>query len=193
MATNNLPDLSALPETITKEQMYKICRISKRKAAWLLQTGLIPCYNTGKKTRNYRINTADVLRYLQEREILPEKYYFHDATRTNAEPPLERLYSEKTLVHLQEFYHLKLSAWNGVLYVPDVMEITGYSKTSVTRWINQKKLHAFVIGSRYHIPKESLIHFMCGIHYRSITRKSPMHKKLIAEFGNWNAKNEKSK
>ena len=52
-------DYSALlmeyPEVISKEQVYRICHISKRKATWLLENGIIPCKDSGKKF--YFINT----------------------------------------------------------------------------------------------------------------------------------------
>jgi len=56
--------LSSYPEYITKEQLCKICKISKKKARILLQTGLIPCVNTGKSTHTYKIKTSDVAVYL---------------------------------------------------------------------------------------------------------------------------------
>ena len=50
-------DYSALlmeyPEVISKEQVYRICHISKRKATWLLENGIIPCKDSGKKTRRF--------------------------------------------------------------------------------------------------------------------------------------------
>ena len=42
-------DLDRYADVLTKEQMRVVCHISKRKAAYLLQAGLIPCINTGKK------------------------------------------------------------------------------------------------------------------------------------------------
>lgn len=43
----------AYPETISKEQFYRIAHISKATALHLLQNGLVPCKDTGKKTRRY--------------------------------------------------------------------------------------------------------------------------------------------
>ena len=57
-------DYSALlmeyPEVISKEQVYRICHISKRKATWLLENGIIPCKDSGKKTRRFQVRTIDV-------------------------------------------------------------------------------------------------------------------------------------
>lgn len=41
---------------------------------YLLDSGLVPCINTGKKTRKYHIATHDVITYLCDREDHPEKY-----------------------------------------------------------------------------------------------------------------------
>lgn len=54
-----------LPRKIGLEQMRVICHISKKTARYLLKSGLVPCIDTGKKTRQYIINTKDVIAYLK--------------------------------------------------------------------------------------------------------------------------------
>lgn len=51
--------LNQYPETVQKEQFRIICHISKRTARYLLQSGLVPCVQSGKKTRNYTIIRTD--------------------------------------------------------------------------------------------------------------------------------------
>ena len=51
-------------EIITKEQLYKILHISKRRAKFLLDNGYIPCIDTGKKTRRYQIKLSDVQEFI---------------------------------------------------------------------------------------------------------------------------------
>ena len=51
-------------EIITKEQLYKLLHISKRKAKWMLDEGIIPCQNRGTKTHTYLIRMEDVRIYL---------------------------------------------------------------------------------------------------------------------------------
>lgn len=55
--------LNQYPETVQKEQFRIICHISKRTARYLLQSGLVPCVQSGKKTRNYTIKMKDIVRY----------------------------------------------------------------------------------------------------------------------------------
>ena len=53
-----------MERTISQEEMRKMLHISKRKAKYLLDEGIIPCVNTGKLTRQYRVNLSDVEEYL---------------------------------------------------------------------------------------------------------------------------------
>ena len=40
-------------EIISLEQLYKMLHISKRKAAWMLQNGIIPCEIPERNPRRY--------------------------------------------------------------------------------------------------------------------------------------------
>ncbi len=63
-----------VPDRITKDQLYRICYISKSTARYLLQSGKIPCYYTGKQTRCYQIKKEDVIAYLEDRKLFPQAY-----------------------------------------------------------------------------------------------------------------------
>ena len=43
------------PEYVSSNQLYKICRIAKRSAKYLLENGIIPCEDTGKKRADIRL------------------------------------------------------------------------------------------------------------------------------------------
>ena len=45
----NAINWDAVPDVITKDQLYRICHISKSTALYLLQSGKIPCEYTGRK------------------------------------------------------------------------------------------------------------------------------------------------
>lgn len=65
---------SEYPNGLSKEQFYKIAHISKATARYLLQSGKVPCKDTGKKTRCYLIQIEDVIFYLQDCQAHPDKY-----------------------------------------------------------------------------------------------------------------------
>ena len=56
------------PAVISCEQLSKICHISKRKAKWLLENGVVPCKDTGKKTWRFQISIDAVVDYLVKRD-----------------------------------------------------------------------------------------------------------------------------
>ena len=62
------------PDIMNKEQMYKVCGISKSTARYLLESGIIPCTDTGKKTHRFLIKKDDVIKYMKDRERCPDKY-----------------------------------------------------------------------------------------------------------------------
>ena len=54
---------------ISLEQLYKMLHISKRKASWMLQNGIIPCRIRPTKTHRYIILREDVEAYLQKKRV----------------------------------------------------------------------------------------------------------------------------
>lgn len=57
----NAINWNLIPEIITKDQLYKICHISKSTAKCLFRGEKIPCEYNGKKTRFYKIKKEDVI------------------------------------------------------------------------------------------------------------------------------------
>ena len=59
-----------LPDTLSKEQFYKICHISKKTASDLLNSGKVPCIKSDKRTHKFKIRKADAIEYLKHKEEL---------------------------------------------------------------------------------------------------------------------------
>lgn len=195
-------EFNKYPETITKEQMYKICHISKKKAEWLLRSGFIPCEYTGKKTRCYIIQKTDVLTWLIDYIDNPAKYKAPDDwykrmdssernkkfgssfnvdsnNRLNFMPPE---YDEPTA---RQYYADKLENYKEVLLSKEVAAFTGYCPRTVTSWVNEKKLRAIVLPQKYVVPKEYLINFLVSDYYnKSIIKKSQKHFTTLWEIYN---------
>ena len=66
--------LSSLPQLLSGEQVRCALHISKRKCAWMLNNGFIKCQNSGKRTRKYTVLKEDLLTYIEDSQIHPEKY-----------------------------------------------------------------------------------------------------------------------
>ena len=131
--------LDEYPEYITKEQLYQICHISKKSAQNLLESGEIPCIDSGRKTHRFLIATADVVDYLQRRDSAP------------------RPAADKTAV---EKIRAALALYPDVLSVAQVSELTGRRSSTVTKWCRLNYIENIYAGGKNHIPKASLADFL---------------------------------
>ena len=66
--------LAPYPDPMGRTGFRKACRIGTRTSLYLLQSGLVPCENTGKQTRCYKIAKSDVAAYLRRRLAEPAYY-----------------------------------------------------------------------------------------------------------------------
>ena len=66
--------LMPYPDPMSRNDFRIVCHIGTRTSLYLLQSGLVPCKNNGKKTRCYKIAKKDVAEYLYRRESDPMRY-----------------------------------------------------------------------------------------------------------------------
>ena len=175
-----------IPDIITKEQLYRICHISKSTALYLLRSGKIPCEYTGKQTRCYKIKKQDVIAYLEDRKVFPESYSApvgwyggHYKIKMQATVPAE------VLEDMHEFYTELLEKLPDVITAADVSKLTGYGKTSINNWCKSGHIKSFKRGNVNYIPKVYLVEFFCSTYFRTITRKSDWHIKMLKRFPRW--------
>ncbi|MBQ4538460.1 MAG: helix-turn-helix domain-containing protein [Oscillospiraceae bacterium] len=168
------------PEVITMAQFYKICRISKRRASWLLQSGALPCIDSGKKTRRFQIRTSDVAEFLSEFAEHPERFAAPTGAFSSkvASVPLGVRYDKEGFaVYLNK-------RWRSV---PDLLtanqaaELIGYNKSAVTGWVRSGKLEACRFGGRLQIAKCDLEAFFADKGFE-ITQKSKRHSRMLKKF-----------
>lgn len=170
---------NTLPDEMSKEQFRIICHISKATAAKLLESGVVPCIHSGKKTRCYSIKKTDVQVYLKNRKSNVTLQYGCDKNNSillMENPP------EEIMRLLYEFYSGKLSDYHDVITVKDVISFTGYCKESVNRWCRSNDIKHFTRNRKHYIPKRFFIEFLCSSRFRLIQRKSLAHLQMIAEF-----------
>lgn len=125
------------PETVSKDQFYQIAHISKATALHLLQNGLVPCKDTGKKTRRYTIRTDDIIFYLIDRELHPEVYRAPDRwyqersghynSRVTYRNELTRL-SEEERANFRKYMEDEFCQYGDLLTIVEVAEAIGYAK-----------------------------------------------------------------
>ena len=169
---------------ITKDQFYRICHISKKTASYLLDNGLVPCTNSGKQTRKYKIRLDDVIAFLDARENnpfafkAPDNYYGRGAYNPHA-LNIERLMKNRKM--LRTFLNNKIANYDDVIPPSKVAEITGYTLKSVLSWCEKGKLKSFNIFNRVKIPKEYLVDFLVSDEGLLIAKKSKKHIDLLLD------------
>ena len=158
MSTDYSILLEQYPEVVSKDQMYKICHISKRKATWLLENGVIPCQDSGKKTRRFQIRTIDIVRYLAKRDSNPQEVstpvgIFNNpkANRKTIVPATQISY-----IDLKRYLYFKWKAVPDALVSKDISRITGYTAQTIGQWISKKKLQSVSCPDGTKVAKEWL-------------------------------------
>ena len=158
--------LEQYPDSMTKDQFYRIAHISKRHAKYLLDSGLVPCHDSGKKTRRYTIQTRDVVTFLCDREDNPDKYkapkglYIGNsgkAKRRRSTTEIIRFhFTEPEKTGLYKEWERLAADYDNLLTTSDVTELTGDSAQSIQRWCNQKILVGFQIRGKLLVPRLSI-------------------------------------
>lgn len=181
------------PEKIGLEQMRVICHISKKTARYLLTSGLVPCIDTGKKTRQYIINTKDVITYLKKRQSQPEKFsaptgYYSASWNKGGKPKTltlrewANLDTAKSRKKFQDFLTLKMQPYSDVLSVAEASRFTGYHHNTLTNWCHNGYIRYFEISGGYMIPKSCLLNFLLSPHILDSYRPSKKLVDLAKEF-----------
>ncbi|KUK65829.1 MAG: hypothetical protein XD84_0265 [Desulfotomaculum sp. 46_80] len=167
-------EIDRYPEYVTQKEMCAILGICKSTAYSIQKKGMIPFeYVSTSEGRRQRIKITDILLYQYEKMCFDE---------------IENEYIEG----LRRYYQKQLHDFPQLLLVPDVMRFTGYSKSAVNNWIlrnelkplsyKNKRLQSFHRGKGTLITKDSFLDFLTGPYYRSITRKSAVHKEQAKQY-----------
>ena len=186
-------------EIISLEQLYKMLHISKRKAAWMLQNGIIPYEIRNTPTHKYSVRKEDVLAYMaksdrEKRKEIPVGIF--NAKKTNNPRRTESQGSDcggyfddtnyklrgKERARFKEMLEDLLSAVPDTLTVDEVAELTGYHRRTILRYVQRKYIYAVTIMGKYYISKSSIINYLATDKVFRNTQKSEWHEEMILLF-----------
>lgn len=167
--------LQGYPSYISKEQLCKICHISKRTALRLLEDGSIPCKSNGKQTRKYQIALADVEAFLLKRQA---RIKINPREARNVYRPMSAE-MKSLLPHVVTDW---LEPYPDVLSVDEVVQITGYGSSSVVKWCKREDLQHYCIGRKFFVPKTWLQEFMLSERFWGIHVKSHIHQQSLVSL-----------
>lgn len=180
------------PEYISKDQFYRLAHISKSTALYLLRSGLVPCEDSGKKTRRYKLHMDDVIFYLMDREVHPYKYSVPAEWRqsragnskkhvTADREQLEAL-TDVERIEFCRYIRCELIDFDDLLTIAEAAKFTGYSASTVNRWRTEGGLKSLFASGKNLVPKECLAVFFCSPYCCNIAKKSMKHKRLIRTY-----------
>ncbi len=170
------------PTVISKDQLYHICRISKRKALWLLEHGVLPCEDSGKQTRRFRIQLEDVIDFLERRDageldgVLPVGCF-------SSGRPSER--EARVYLDCHELRDLILDRWvdePDMLTVKQATALCGYSINAINRWMKKGVVEGVSYYGTNLFSKESLAEHLASHAGQEISVKSELHREFLNEM-----------
>lgn len=181
MATDYTYLYEEYPEVISADQLYRICHISKRKAKWLLEHGYIPCEDSGKKTRRYKIRLNDVIDYLLTLEAAPDLV----ATPVGAFNVKRKQLNPVAQICQKGFQRFLYNIWTDeadILRISDVQVLLGYSAGTIRQWILRKELRSTRLPCGIQVTaKEWLIDFMLILVPVLLTKSNILDILLLGE------------
>lgn len=170
------------PEIISADQLYRICHISKRKAKWLLDSGHVPCQDSGKKTRCYKIRIDDVVTYLRTLETAPETVAapvgLFNSKKKHTNPIAQ--------ISIDDFQRFLYEIWWEVpdaLTPKDVRSLIGYSANAIGQWMIKQKLQSTILPDRTQIiAKQWLVEFVSEYTIHNPGRLSKVNRQIVQQY-----------
>jgi hypothetical protein len=183
------------PEYVSSNQLYKICRIAKRSAKYLLENGIIPCEDNGKKTRRYKIALKDIITYLEKRDktlntMIPRGH----TTSRNKRPQAPRvslyeLLSPGSEDEIKEYFEYIYADYPDVVGTRDISEMTGLNQNTIIKLLSKKEIQSFFVSSKYMVPKQFVLDFVVSPRFINMKSNSINFNKVLGGFEIWkNAK-----
>ena len=169
--------------------------ISKRKAAWMLQNGVIPCRIVDTPTHlRYYVKEEDLRAYMKQSVTESKKEFIRgqfssrnkDAPQTEeacgAEISVFAYLSRKDRNKFERILEKRLAIYPDALSVYRAAKIIGYSERTIRWHINKGRLFATLQDRKYLVSKYSLIKFLASDKGFAMQPKSEWHEKAIRWF-----------
>ena len=178
----NYDEIANLPDLFSLEDFRVVCHISKRTARYYLQSGLVRCTISKKKTHCYSIHKSDLLDALKEYEEQPHKFYipkefYNGGKYHKGKMHILTYLPEDDLSHpfAQEYYEKKMADLPDMLCSAQIADLTGYDQKTIRRWCAEKRIRYLTMQPRIWISAQAFMKFLRSEEYNNIPRKSQTH------------------
>ena len=173
-------------DEISLEELYKILHVSKRKAKWILENGIIPCRKRDVPTHKYAIKLNDVLEYLKKdkeerHEGIPVGIFSSKASNKCTNPYYLRLNNEEK-ENFKKLLENELIEFPDTLTIEETAKATGYCSSTIYRLARNNKIYSAKVGTKTIVSKKSVMDLFSSEYGFKITPKSSWHKCLIETY-----------
>lgn len=177
------------PGYISLDQFYKICKIAKRSAKYLVDNGIIPSIDSGKKTHRYQIAIEDVIVYLRRRDregsMIPTGLLTSGQREPSTRASFSRLVALGQESEVAEFFLHICADYPDVLTTADIVELTGIGKSTVLKMLEAGHLKSISSSPRHLIPKQYLFEFIASRRFLALSSNSDAYREVLKSFEVW--------
>ena len=181
------------PDYICLDELSRICKIAKRSARYLVEHGIIPAIDTGKKTWRYQIAIDDVIAYLDRREkfgsVIPPgavtSRYRERESKMNNRKSFAELVTQGQEHEIAEYFSFIYAEYGEVLTTLEVAEMTGLHKNTVQKYAKAGHIKWLERRPTYLIPKQYLLEFVVTRRFIEAKSESETFKKILGGFEIW--------
>lgn len=183
------------PPILSLEQVRCILHISKRKAAWMLNNGVIPCRIVNTPTHlRYYVSEEDLRAYMKQSITESKKEFTRGqfSSRNKNAPETNEVSGDETSVYSylskkerNKFEHMlekRLAIYPDVMDIKRIVSIIGYTDRTIRWHIGKGRIFAIIQDRKYLVSKYSLIKFLASDKGFAMQPKSEWHEKAIRWF-----------
>ncbi len=180
---------------LSLEQLRQKLHISKRKAAWMLQNGVIPCRIVDTPTHlRYYVKEEDLREYMKGSITESKKEFIRgqfssrnkDAPQTDevcgAEISVFAFLSRKDRNKFAKVLEKRMEIYPDAMDIKRIANIIGYSDSTLRKHVRKGHLFAMMQERKYLVSKFSLIKFLSSDKGFAMQPKSEWHEKAIRWF-----------
>ena len=180
---------------LSLEQLRQKLHISKRKAAWMLNNGVIPCRIVNTPTHlRYYVSEEDLRAYMKQSITESKKEFIRgqfssrnkNAPETNEvsgdEINVYSYLSKKERNKFERMLEKRLAIYPDVMDIKRIVSIIGYTDRTIRWHIGKGRIFAIIQDRKYLVSKYSLIKFLASDKGFAMQPKSEWHERAIRWF-----------
>jgi hypothetical protein len=181
------------PEYISLDQLSVICKIAKRSAKYLVEQGIIPAEDTGKKTWRYKIALDDVITYLRSREqvgsMIPVGRLKSRTGIDNRKFSNRKCFAQLVKPGMESevaaYFNYIFADYDELLTAADIIDMTGLDRSTVLKLLKKGEIKSIMARPKYLVPKPYLLEFVVTPRFIEYRTDSEHFKKIIGGFEIW--------